>query len=249
MKLSALICLVLGVSVGALCSTIAAPANGLYRTAERSFLMQSTESRIELQQLLTAAGYWAAVSNEEFGNRLFEAINRFQAANGFAQDGIVSTGQRKHLQTLAAPVLESWGLSVVRHPQTGTPLWVPRGFNLTNSEVGYGLSLTSPLVSVFYSYAPAASIVADAERLSAVSSGRTIDYKVIRNDFAVVVAHTEFASEYSRFHAYRDGVLGFTLIWKNDEEVHGDRLATMMSDLFRTTMSGTRKANPPSAGN
>ena len=219
-------------------------SEGVYRSAERSFLAQPVSSRIDLQHLLTAAGYWASVSNEEFGKRLFAAICEFQRKNGYACDGVVTAEQRRRLQELAAPALTAWRLSVVKHPDTGTPLWVPQGFGLTTTRLSYGLAMNSAMGSVIYSFFPGSDIQSESARLTPTSSDEIIDYKVVRSDFIVIVSHTPYASVYSRYHNTPSGVLGFNLVWKNDEPNYGDRLATMMSDLFRATLA-SKNAAPP----
>jgi serine protease Do len=59
-----------------------------FRLAEANFNRLSIDQRYEMQALLGVAGYWPAVANDQFSHRLFEAIGRFQEANGFPASGI-----------------------------------------------------------------------------------------------------------------------------------------------------------------
>jgi hypothetical protein len=47
-----------------------------YVRAEERFLAMSVSDRMRFELMLTAAGYWPAVPNEDFNGRLFEAITR-----------------------------------------------------------------------------------------------------------------------------------------------------------------------------
>ncbi|MGA2637681.1 peptidoglycan-binding domain-containing protein [Methylocella sp.] len=89
--------------IGAFIATtisIAAPTTPQgYREAEQVFLTNySVEQRLDLQIMLTAAGYWIAVPNENFSQRLFESIKRFQSENGFATDGVINEVEFKTIR-------------------------------------------------------------------------------------------------------------------------------------------------------
>jgi hypothetical protein len=232
--------------------TVWAPAKSLgakelFQIAERAFLSQTVDARIQLQQLLAAAGYWPAVSNEDFGRRLYDAIAKFQRENGFQQNGVVSQDQRERLRTLADPALSAWRLTAVAHPTTGKILWAPQGFDLTTSTENYGLLMRSSKASVMYAYFPNAEFNSAVTRISTLIPNQVTDYKVVKPDFFVIAAHTDTASSYSRYHVYGTGLLGFTLIWNNQSDAYGDRLSTVMSDLFRATVSLGKNWSPPVA--
>lgn len=232
--------------------TVWAPAKSLsakelYQIAERAFLSQTVDVRIQLQQLLAAAGYWPAVSNEDFGRRLYDAIARFQRENGFQQSGIVSQDQRERLRTLADPALSAWRLTAVAHPTTGKILWAPQGFDLTTSTENYGLLMRSSKASIMYAYFPNAEFNSAVNRISTLLPNQVTDYKVVKSDFFVIASHTDTASSYSRYHVYGTGLLGFTLIWNNQSDAYGDRLSTVMSDLFRANVALGKNWSPPVA--
>jgi serine protease Do len=53
--------------------------SGAYFEAERNFQTSfDLHQRIALQVLLTAAGYWDAVPDKDFSQRLFQALMRFE---------------------------------------------------------------------------------------------------------------------------------------------------------------------------
>ena len=87
-----------------------AEAESIYQTA------LSAEQRVFIQVLLTAAGYWNAVPNENFNGRLFRAIQRFEEENGLAANGILDKAQFERLSRVAGPLFAQWGFRKVTHP-------------------------------------------------------------------------------------------------------------------------------------
>lgn len=102
-----------------------------YYEAERAYqTVLSAQQRVFLQVLLTGAGYWNAVPNENFNGRLFKAIQSFQRENGFAANGIFSTDQLDRLFGVATAKYDMWGFSKVQHPSRRVSIWVPLGLGL-----------------------------------------------------------------------------------------------------------------------
>jgi peptidoglycan hydrolase-like protein with peptidoglycan-binding domain len=98
--------------------------------------MQLTlDNRVKLQTLLTAAGYWATIPNENFSNRLFEAIQRFQSDNNFVPNGVIDTSQFRRLTAAGGPLLNQWGFQRIRHPSQDAYIWVPLGLGLTAQQI------------------------------------------------------------------------------------------------------------------
>jgi hypothetical protein len=55
----------------------------------------NVDERVKLQVLLTAAGYWPAVTDADFSVRLFNPISRFEVDSGFAPLGILTQKQKE----------------------------------------------------------------------------------------------------------------------------------------------------------
>src|SRR3984893_18079489 len=66
--------------------------------------------------------------------------------------------------------------------------------------------------------------------------------------FAILMEGVGF-SAYSRYQAIRSGIIGFTISWTQDDTqnavLHGERLATLMSDLFRANIELGLPRSPP----
>src|ERR1700730_18510586 len=66
--------------------------------------------------------------------------------------------------------------------------------------------------------------------------------------FAILMEGVGF-SAYSRYQAIRSGIIGFTISWTHDDAqnavLHGERLATLMSDLFRANIELGLPRSPP----
>jgi hypothetical protein len=69
--------------------------------------------RVRLQVYLTADGYWSGVPNQDFGNRLYDAMAKFQSDHGFPVAGILTDEQVGVLMKEAEPILRMWGLQEV----------------------------------------------------------------------------------------------------------------------------------------
>ncbi|SEE04914.1 Putative peptidoglycan binding domain-containing protein [Rhizobiales bacterium GAS191] len=226
---------------------ISAPASaqlrppGYFDAAER-FQAMAVPDRVGLELLLTAAGYWPAVPTENFNGRLFEAISRFQTESGFPTTGYLTSDQTSRLTRLAQPVIDALGLRAVSHPDRGHPLWVPMGLGLVATRTPRGLSFNDPLNRLkidyeFYQGLPLGrSYAMWTERL--LNSGAQIGYKFTRSDFFAIVGERGDQSWYVRFHQDGDGILGFSLTYRNtDPSVHGFPLQTLMSASMWSVMS------------
>ena len=105
-----------------------------FQRATADFASLTVASRYDLQTRLIVAGYSDAVSTENFTERLYDSIVRFQSDNGFAANGSLTLDELVRLRQLSDPILRSWDLALVRHPDNGFPLWVPQGLSLTQSK-------------------------------------------------------------------------------------------------------------------
>jgi S1-C subfamily serine protease len=244
----------LAVAVGGTTSTSAQPRSPGYVEAETAF--ESTfniEQRLIFQVLMTAAGYWNAVPNENFSQRLFRAVQRFQSENGFAPDGIGDKAQLDRLFAVAGPMLDLWGFRKVSHPSRRVVVWIPFGLALRAVRNEFGLSYTDPKnrVRIDFTTVPNIGIARNyAAILDMLTQERAkVHYKVMKDGWYVVSATTpDSIDHYLRYHQDGTHVTGFTLSWNNaNGNVSGERIAILMSASLWSSMTGASFIDPPSA--
>ncbi|GGH19388.1 hypothetical protein GCM10007036_22250 [Alsobacter metallidurans] len=221
-----------------------------FNDAKAAFNRLSDAERFDLQMQMIAAGAWPAVSTDQFSQRLYDAIQTFQRANQLAPTGMILGDDWSALRSRAAPVLQRWGLRALNHPVAGAPLWTPEGLGLVRryTDSGVVLQRQDGSLRISYDFYPTLSLpAAYGAVVGAVRPPATVNYKVLRNDFFVVSSGQGELGSYARFHAFRGGILGFNVTWAPSEGVYGDRLSTLMSDLFRAASLGLNRAPPTPA--
>lgn len=222
----------------------AAPYSPTYATAAESFTSAPIDLRIELQLLLTAAGYWNAVPNASFSKRLFEALLRFQSDNGFPPTGVMDVSQVKRLASLAAPNFQMWGFRKVAHPFRNHTIWIPFGLGLIATQDPNGVEYkdSNGHVDVVFKSFPNSAVAASFYAIvQGLESARfTIHYKVLKDGWFVISATTpDGVDTYMRYHQDGTFVTGFSVEWNNSKgDVHGDRMATLMSASLWADMTG-----------
>ncbi len=224
-----------------------------YVEAESDFQSTlSVQNRLLFQVLMAAAGYWNAVPNENFNQRLFRAIQRFQSENGFAPTGIVDSTQFDQLVAISKPMLDLWGFRKVRHPSRRATIWIPLGLGLHATRENSGLSYVDPLrrVRINFSTFPH---VGTAKYYSGIlnlmaQQGTSVHYRVMKDGWFVVSATTSDGTDlYLRYHQDGTHVTGFTLSWNNaNGNVAGERIAVLMSASLWSDMTGATFIDPPS---
>lgn len=216
--------------------------------AAANFAGLSVEARYEIQTLLIAAGYSNAVSNETFNSRTFDAITRFQTENGFAANGTLTPEQFVRLHQIADPILQLWGLTLVHHPATGFPLWVPAGLGLQKKVTSDGVQFSLPRVGlvISLSHYPRLGIQATHNATLEVLKEKnlTINYDVLRSNFFVISTADPTVQSYMRYEAGRAGITGFWIMYDPAAPIYGSRLTALMSDLFRSAASGVVREPP-----
>lgn len=216
-----------------------------YLAAERSFNQRSEIQRLNIQLHLTAAGFWSAVPNVTFGNRLFQAISQFQSANGFPPTGDLDDLQLNRLSAAAAPMLGLWDFRRVTHPSKGRTLWVPFGLDLIAGTDKWGpvWEDTRKRVKIDFSVLKNSNLsdFFDVMTTSAAKNNDRIHYKISKPDFFAISSSTPAGIDrYVRFHKDGADLVGFFLVWKNSEvNLHVERVATLMSGSLLSAMSGS----------
>ena len=219
-----------------------------YNGARMAFESMPLESRYQLQMLLGVAGYWPAVSNDNFGNRLFEAIQSFQMDNHLPVTGSPTQEMQGALAQAASPLLQQWGLKEISHPAVASRLWVPAGIGLNQLSTKSGYSFTSSSgIAISFDYYPGSSLKASYDSLLRYAGQYQIVYKVKKSKFFALNFLDNNRNTYARYEAAFGGLIGFTVSWQADSPLHGERLSTVMSDLFRANVELMQERVPPSA--
>jgi putative peptidoglycan binding protein len=82
-----------------------------YPLPTASFAGLTVAARYDVQMRLIVAGYSDAVSTDNFTERLYDSIIRFQSDNGFAANGSLTLDELVRLRQLSDPILRSWDLA------------------------------------------------------------------------------------------------------------------------------------------
>lgn len=219
--------------------------------ARAAFKALPLQERLDIQSLLTVTGYWPVVANDAFGPKLMGAIQAFQSDAGFPATGILTAEQGRALREMASPLLRMWGLAPVRHPSASATLWVPKGLNLSMERDGGDLEFEAASETLFITFVSAAH--AELEPAFRAVKGDLLkqqtlklEYEVLKDDFFVVATAGDGVSAYTRFQRLGSGIVGFTMVWKTESELHGDRLVVLISDLFRSSVGQKQSRQPPS---
>jgi hypothetical protein len=138
---------------------------------------------------------------------------------------------------------------MVRHPVIGLPLWVPLGvgFDQIPTRSGIDFENANKIASISFNFYPGGNLGSTYSRLVNIAGLRP-SYNKIKDNFFALLEGGSF-NAYSRYQAIPSGIIGFTLSWPNDDEyntvLHGEPLATLMSDLFRANIEFGLHRSPP----
>ena len=215
-----------------------------------AFEQLSISDRMTVQMLLTTTGYWPAVPNVEFGRRLFEAISKYRSDNGLVQQASFDDQFIGKLNRDAQPLLRLWGLKQISHPQRGYSLWVPMGLDLQveRNENGLIWNDASKRVSLNYEFYPNLNLTSLFDVLidKKTTTGSQIYYKILKSDFFAISSSLDGIDSYTRYQRVSNGVIGFSLFWKNKEaDLHMERVASIMSGSLGSSTTGAPFANLP----
>lgn len=219
-----------------------------FEDAKRWFETLPVDLRFDIQMMMIAAGQWPAVSNEQFGKRLFRAIQSFQSEIGAPQNGILTSLELEELREQTVDILKKWGLSKSSLSQTNTPFWLPQGLGLKQMphKTGMLYETNDGSVRIATSFHEHVTLKQFFDELvGSIQPPAAINFKVIRPTFFVVSSSEGDRSTYTRMSPLNGGVVGFTIHWDSNA-LHGERLATLMSDLFRANVELGQDRVPPS---
>ena len=231
-------------------SVAAAPRSAEFTAAAKEFTQLDPDQRVKLQIMLTAAGYWQAVPNQDFSIRLFEAIKRFQLNNELAQDGKFKFEDISRLSEMAGPILDRWDFRVYAHPQVGGSIWVPYGLGLQRNDTQNGVEFTDKdnMIKLVFEFFPNITISTAFESASQVFSEKgfgVVYSKIYKDEFYAMSIGSAKIDGYLRYQKFHEGILGFGLFWKHDgDPFHTDRMATIISASIWSALSGARFTSP-----
>jgi trypsin-like peptidase/putative peptidoglycan binding protein len=164
-----------------------------YEAAAADFSKLPVDVRYEIQMLLISAGYSVSVSTDLYSTRIFDAISRFQSHNGFQTTGLLTLDQFKLLRNEADPVLTTWGLSVVHHPDSGLPLWVPTRLGLIEKRTESGLDYEAPnkSISILFHQLRSADLATTYKNLLSTITNKhlAVKYQLLKEDFFVIAGN------------------------------------------------------------
>ena len=92
-----------------------------------------------VQVWLIAGGYSNVVPSEHFTTRTFEALQKFEAENGYVPNGQLAKEEVERLIAVVDPKFDAWGLRKVTMPGHAASVWVPFGLDLETKTNGSGL--------------------------------------------------------------------------------------------------------------
>lgn len=221
-----------------------------YLTAEESFMRLPLEGRITLQTFMTAVGYWNAVPNENFSNRLYRAIITFQAEHGFEKTGFLFGEQLEKLIIDAFPYLQMWGFKPAYHLSAGAYVMIPFGLNLRASKTdtnGFIYTTNDNNIKITFDYYNIdLKYSFDNIKQMQISNGAKIHYAVNRDGFFVIsYSFSDGTDGYMRFHQKGGGIVGFIITWNGRNNPYkGERIAILMSVSLWAEMKNNNISAP-----
>lgn len=231
-------------------ASVAQPRPPGYEQAASTFEQFDIETRLRIQVFLIAAGYWNAVPNESFNNRIFSAIRRFQSDHGFTADGLISERMVDRLIQVGRPMLELWEFRLLSHPQRRRSIWIPTGLGLQGRASQFGVTFEEPQgrLSIVNNYFPTFDATSFYRQLSegVQADGGKIHFRTLKDGwFVMSITRADGTDGYLRYHSDGPGGFGFTTWWKNaNGNVAGERVATLMSASLWSEMTGARFIKP-----
>ncbi|MGB6175087.1 MAG: serine protease [Methylocella sp.] len=231
--------------------TAPAPANPRpagFAEAEARFNNLDVNTKATFQIMMTAAGYWAQIPRPDYSLRLFEDTQRFQSDLGDPPTGILAKAEIDKLFSLAIPNLRYWGFVQMAHPTRGHPIWVPMGIGGKIVPDRNGVRFDGDGVEIKYQYLPNSQleIVFNYMLSKFRGEGQNISYRVMRNGFFAISSDKDGTSEYLRYHQDGAGLLGFAMVWRNDDApLYGGRIVALVSGSLSNQMLGTPMISVP----
>jgi peptidoglycan hydrolase-like protein with peptidoglycan-binding domain len=215
--------------------------------ARAAFERLDEATRLAIQEALIWTGDYAGVIDGTFGPRTFAAIVSHQIRERLPQNGILLAEDIDELLTIAEAEREAVGFALVDDPRTGVRIGIPLGLMARRADPSHGgARWQTPDERVTLDtriFAPGdAELAGLFERLTGPSSGRQVNYKLLRDDFLVVSGETTGGKFYIRYDLGEAGIRGFSLGYDKALAQPYDWLTLAIAGSFRAFPS----ASPPS---
>jgi hypothetical protein len=122
------------------------------------------------------------------------------------------------------------------------------GFNQIRTRSGLDFETANKIAAISFNFFPNGDLRATHSNLLNVAGFRPV-YSKLKDNFFAIDTEGRGLNAYSRYQAIPEGIVGFTLSWTQDDAqnvvLHGERLATLMSDLFRANIELGLPRSPP----
>lgn len=208
-----------------------------YKSSKTWFNEMSYQERIRTQFLLVFTGDYGAIVDGTFGKLTYRALTSFQKNREYTPDGVLDAAELLVLQRDGLDLVKRVGFETRNEASTGITLGVPMKLFEAPSPSkrgqrwqAYDGSIELETLRVARSETAYRDLF---RRLTRTDGGRTIDYKLLRNDYFVVSGTNEGRDFYVRMMKTSTDSRGFSLSWAPRHAVFMDRVAVAMSNSLR----------------
>jgi len=214
----------------------AAPQSLADARASEAALSQG--AREEVQRALAWAGFYTAGIDGAFGPGTRGAMERWQAANGYAVTGLLTTGQRGALMVAFGAILEGLDMQVVRDTRAGIAIAVPTGA-VTFDTYDPPFARFAPKNDDFAARVLLISQAGDRNRLLGLYTlMQTLEIVPPEGPRSRSDTRFEIEGIGRDIHSYtfaelKDGAIkGFTLVWPTGDDARRARVLSEMRASF-----------------
>jgi len=226
-----------------------APGRPALQTPADTANAMSIGERQALQSDLAWVGQYNGAITGEVSERMVAAIKEYQKAKGGKQTGVLNPKERGELAETAKRKQNNVGWKIVTDAGTGVRLGVPTKLVPQQSSDANGAKWSSPTGTIQILLArrkqanPATAKLAEQEKKE--TTGRTIDYTVVKPDFFVLSGMQGLKKFYVRGTFKGDEVRILTILYDQATENTVEPVVIAMSSAFTPFPTGAPIAGPP----
>jgi peptidoglycan hydrolase-like protein with peptidoglycan-binding domain len=220
----------------------------LQTPADTASAMAQAE-RQAIQSDLAWVGHYNGAINGEVSERMVAAIKSFQKDRGGKQTGVLNPQERGVLAEGAKKRQDNVGWKIVFDAGTGVRLGVPTRLVPQQTSDASGAKWTSATGTIQIRMArrkeagPTTAKLAEQEKKE--STGRKIDYSVVKPDFFVLSGMQGLKKFYLRGQIKGDEVRILTILYDQATEGTMEPVVIAMSSAFNPFPNGAQAAGPP----
>ena len=193
------------------------PARADYEKASAEFERLDQNSKSTVVVGLIVSGDFAGLIDYGFTKRLYRSIQAFERREGFYADGVIGAVEQIRLKQITSNFFNPLKIEVVRHPQSGAQIPVPKSKFDTSTTTEAGLAFERKDNSL------ALNLVAYPEsersfeelykRFSSSTEQRSVTYSVLREQYFVATGIFKGRNFYTMMLRVPSGTTGFTFTW------------------------------------